>query len=76
MTNKEFFDKHLVECSVLSEEPSSKFTKNHSMRLTLICDKQNNITEYLITDPYNLTSNKVPSDEILNVIDTITFAKI
>lgn len=76
ITSKEFFDKHLVECSVLSEEPSSKFTKNHSMRLTPICGKQNNITEYLITDPYNLTSTKIPSDEILNVIDTITFAKI
>ena len=74
--NPEFFKNHLVECSVLSKDTMSQFPSGHSLRLSPVLDKKGDIESYLITDPYHITGTKVPFEEILNNIDTLTFAKI
>lgn len=74
--DSEFFKNHVVECSVLSPETPTKFSRNHSMRLTPALDKNGDIVSYKIIDPYNISETEIPANDILDNIDTITFVKI
>lgn len=76
ISSPEFFDSHLVEAYVGDSASKSNLYKWHSYRLAPILDKNGNIESYALKNPHGVTYEKVSSDDILETIDSISFAKI
>lgn len=76
LTSPEFFESHLVEAYVGNEAGKSPLYHWHSYRLASILDKNGQIEAYALKNPHGATDERIGADDILDMIDSISFAKI
>ena len=72
----EFFEKHLVEAYVGNKNSLSPLYALHSYRLAPILDNNGKIQDYALKNPHNTIDEKISFEDIFDMIDSISFAKI
>ncbi len=72
----EFFRTHLVEAYVGNAASTSPLYQWHSYRLAPILDKKGGIEAYALKNPHDTVDKRIEFDEIFDMIDSISFAKI
>lgn len=72
----EFFKTHLVEAYVGNSASTSPLYQWHSYRLAPILDKEGAIEAYALKNPHGVTDERIEFDNIFDMIDSISFAKI
>lgn len=76
LRSPEFFENHLVEAYVGNKQSVSDLEHWHSFRLAPILDDTGKIEAFALKNPHETTDKRVELGNILDKIDSISFARI